>query len=175
MAVDLVNTRRDGQDQLVSRFDLREFLIAQGEPEPIELADTDLISVLVLRSRLRAVFAAETETEAAGLLNELLAESAAVPYLSDHGGVGWHLHMSRPDASWSDSLAAQTATALAQLIGAGGFNRMRTCAAEDCKQVFIEQSRNHSQRFCGQTCATRTRVTAYRARRTDRDDISFPW
>lgn len=164
MAVELVNTFGNGFDRLGDSAALHEFLAANGEPEPFEVDTVDWLDVLALRSRLRPVFEATTEAEAAGLLNELLAESAAAPYLSQHDGVGWHLHVSRPGAGWAEWLASLTATGLAQLLGEGGFDRMLVCAAQDCRLVFVEQARNHSKRFCGPTCATRARVAAYRAR-----------
>jgi predicted RNA-binding Zn ribbon-like protein len=166
IAVDLVNTARDGQDFLVTPYELREFLIACGEPEPVEVTIHDVLDVVALRGKLRAVFAAETESEAAALLNAVLAESATAPYLSHHPKVGWHLHVAREDADWAEWLGALTATGLAELISAGGFDRMRVCAAQGCRRVLLDESRNHSQRFCCSSCATRTRVNAYRARQS---------
>lgn len=165
LAVDLANTLRDGEDLLVSPVDLNRFLVEAGEPEPFEVTQDDVFDIVALRARLRAVFDARTEDEAAVLLNALLAESASAPYLAPHPQVGWHLHVARPDASWGEWLAALTATGLAELISAGGFGRIGVCAAEDCLRVFVDESRNHSQRYCTSTCASRSRVTAYRARR----------
>jgi predicted RNA-binding Zn ribbon-like protein len=165
LAVDLVNTARDGQDFLRTPVDLYAFLLESGEPEPFEVTVADLLDVVELRRRLRQVFMAQTEGEAAKLLNGLLHQSATAPYLSHHDEVGWHLHVSKPDAEWAEWLSALTATGLAQLIGGGRFDRMRVCAADGCNRAFLDESRNHSQRFCCQSCATRTRVNAYRARR----------
>nr|MBA2307838.1 CGNR zinc finger domain-containing protein [Pseudonocardiales bacterium] len=39
------------------------------------------------------------------------------------------------------------------------------CAAEDCRDVLVDLSKNHSRRFCGTSCANRTNVAAYRARK----------
>lgn len=169
LAVDLVNTVRDGKDFLRTPHDLRTFLLESGEPEPVEVNDTDLLEVLELRQRLRRVFTASSEDEAAKVLNEVLHESATAPYLSRHAGVGWHLHVAKPDAEWAEWLSALTATGLAQLLSGGGFDRMRVCAADACERAFVDESRNHTQRFCCQGCATRTRVTAYRARQVPDD------
>ena len=165
LAVDLVNTARDGHDFLVTPHDLHEFLFEHGEPEPFEVSMTDVIDVLALRARLRTAFMASTEDDAARVLNGVLHESATAPYLSRHDETGWHLHVAKPDAKWAEWLAALTATGLAQLLSGGGFDRMRVCAADACDRAFIDESRNHSRRFCCQSCATRTRVNAYRARR----------
>ena len=164
LAVDLVNTARDGRDFLVTPYDLHEFLLESGEPEPFEVTASDVLEVAELRARLRAVFMAPTEGQAAKLLNVVLHESATAPYLSHHDEVGWHLHVAKPDAEWAEWLSALTATGLAQLISGGGFDRMRVCEADGCQRAFVDESRNHSQRFCCQSCATRTRVNAYRAR-----------
>lgn len=165
MAVDLVNSVRDGRDHLIAPYDLHELLTDWGEPEPIEADINDVFDVVALRTRLRKVFAAETENEAAEVLNEVLAESATAPYLSHHDEVGWHLHVAKKDAAWAEWLGALTATGLAELISAGGFDRMLICQSRGCGRVFLDESRNHSQRYCTPACATRTRVNAYRARR----------
>lgn len=164
MAVDLVNSVRDGQDFLVTPYELHEFLAERGEPEPFEVTTMDVIEVTGVRARLRRVFAAQTEDDAVVVLNELLGEFASAPYLTHHAEVGWHLHMAKPGAGWAEWLGALTATGLAGLVSAGGFDRMRVCAAQGCQRAFVDESRNHSQRFCSASCATRTRVNAYRAR-----------
>lgn len=171
LAVDLVNTARDGYDFLCTPHDLRTFLLESGEPEPFEVNDSDVLDVLELRQRLRRVFTASSEDEAARVLNEVLHESATAPYLSRHDEVGWHLHVAKPDAEWAEWLSALTATGLAELLSGGGFGRMRVCAADACERAFIDESRNHTQRFCCQSCATRTRVNAYRARQAPDDDV----
>ena len=42
------------------------------------------------------------------------------------------------------------------------------CQARGCARLFVDQSRNRSRRFCGNTCASRTTVAAYRARQRPR-------
>src|SRR5437660_735676 len=138
LAVDLVNTARDGYDFLVTPYDLHQFLLESGETKPFEVNETDVAEVLELRVRLRNAFMAQTEDEAAKVLNEVLHESATAPYLSRHDEVGWHLHVAKPDAEWAEWLAALTATGLAQLISGGGFDRMRVCAADACNRAFID-------------------------------------
>lgn len=164
LAVDLVNTGNGARDELRAPTELRAFLLAHDEPEPIRVSAADLAAVRRLRSRLAAVFVAESESAAAGLLNALLGESCTAPYLSDHDDTAWHLHFSRTDAPWSEWLASITATGLARLLAEGGFPRLLVCAAEDCTRVLVDESRNHRQRFCSAACATRTRVAAHRRR-----------
>jgi predicted RNA-binding Zn ribbon-like protein len=173
LAVDLVNTARDGHDFMVTPYDLHAFLLESGEPEPFDVNGTDVAEVLELRGRLRRVFMASSEDKAAKVLNEVLHESATAPYLSRHDEVGWHLHVAKPDAEWAEWLSALTATGLAELVSGGGFDRMRVCAADACDRAFIDESRNHSQRFCCQSCATRTRVNAYRARQVPDGEEAF--
>jgi predicted RNA-binding Zn ribbon-like protein len=45
-------------------------------------------------------------------------------------------------------------------------DRLRRCGADDCSDVLVDLSKNHSRLFCGTTCANRTHVAAYRARRS---------
>ncbi|MGH3680930.1 MAG: CGNR zinc finger domain-containing protein [Natronosporangium sp.] len=164
IAVDLVNTHRDGVDRLAGPDDLRRFLLDHAEPEPVSVTDGELTQVRVLRQRLRAVFEAEQDADAAAILNALFADHATRPYLSDHDGTLWHLHVSTMDADWGSSLAALTAIGLAVLVAGHGFDALRRCAAADCEMVFVVTTPGRVRRFCSPACATRTRVSSYRAR-----------
>src|SRR4051795_8305934 len=122
LAVDLVNTRTREPERLNSPAELRTFLLEHGESEPVEVGEQDLADIRAVRERLRPVFHAEAG-EAAQLVNGLLAEYAVRPYLSDHDGTAWHLHVAEPDASWAEWLPAPTPPgggALAAGPGGGG-------------------------------------------------------
>lgn len=164
IATDLVNTRLRGEEQLRGPADLRQFLLDHAEPEPVTVTADDLVQVRALRARLRAVYEADRPGDAAAILNDLLAEHATRPYLTDHGGTPWHLHVTTIDAGWPPALAANSAMALAGVAAGYGFEALRSCAAADCETVFVTRARRRIRRFCSPACATRTRVSAHRAR-----------
>lgn len=163
LAVDLVNTRTNGPERLTSPADLRRFLLDHAEPEPVEVTDADLAEAIGVRERLRPVFHS-TPAEAAAVVNDLLAEHAVRPYLSDHDGAPWHLHIAREDAGWAQWLAATTALGIAVYAAGHGFEALGRCAAVDCERVFANPAERRVRRFCTPTCASRTRVASYRAR-----------
>lgn len=163
LAVDLVNTRTLEPEQLTTPGDVRTFLLEHGESEPITLDDDDLAAVRAVRERIRPVFDA-APGEAAAVLNGLLEEYAVRPYLSDHDGSPWHLHVAKPGATWADWLAATTALGLAGFAAGHGFDALGVCAANDCERVFVNPAERRPRRFCTPTCASRTRVASYRAR-----------
>jgi predicted RNA-binding Zn ribbon-like protein len=121
------------------------------------------------RERLDAIAMAceRGDDEAAiGMLNSLLKETGAIPQIVAHDGRGPHIHVSRPAAPLADRIAAHLAMGLAQLVVAGQGGRMRTCASPTCRNVFVDESRNQSRRYCdSRTCGNRQHVAAYRARR----------
>ncbi|WP_329002552.1 CGNR zinc finger domain-containing protein [Kribbella sp. NBC_00709] len=161
LAVDLVNTRTRDPEKLTSPAAVRAFLLEHGESEPIELGEDDLTAVRAVRERLRPVFHG---AEGPRVLNELLAEYAVRPYLSDHDGSPWHLHVAEPDASWAEWLAATTALGLATFVAGHGFEALGVCAAVDCERVFANPAERRPRRFCTPRCSSRTRVASYRAR-----------
>ena len=165
LAVDLVNTRTREPEKLTSAADLRAFLIEHGESEPITLDDDDLAGARALRERLRPAFHADP-AEAARVLNGVLEEYAVRPYLSDHDGLPWHLHVAKPDASWTEWLAATTALGLATFAAGHGFEALGVCAAVDCERVFANSAERRPRRFCTPRCSSRTRVASYRARQS---------
>jgi predicted RNA-binding Zn ribbon-like protein len=163
LAVDLVNTRTLSPERLTSPAAVREFLLEHGESDPITLDDADLVAVRAVRERIRPVFHADPAT-AARVLNELLEEYAVRPYLSDHDGSPWHLHVAKPGATWAEWLAATSALGLASFVAGHGFKALAVCAAADCEQVFANAAEKRPRRFCTPRCSSRTRVASYRAR-----------
>jgi predicted RNA-binding Zn ribbon-like protein len=168
LAVDLVNTRTLEPEKLTSAAALSRFLLDHGEPVA-EVDEDDLAQVRAVRERIRPVFHSEPR-EAARILNELLAEYAVRPYLSDHDGAPWHLHVAKPEATWAEWLAAATALGLAGFAAGHGFQAIGACAAADCERVFVNPAERRPRRFCTPTCAGRTRVASYRARQSLRNE-----
>ena len=167
LAVALVNTApapRHG-DGLTSPADLRTLLLDHDEPEPVDVDDGDLADALAARTALADVFAAEGDEERiAAALNELLSRTAR-PRLAAHGGTPLHLHVDAPDSTWGGWLAATGAMALALLVADHGVGILGRCAAPDCPHAVLRLGPGPARRFCDSTCASRTRVAAYRARR----------
>lgn len=164
IATDLVNTHRRGDELLRGPADLRRFLLDHAEPEPVDVTQCDLDEIRAVRLRLREVYQAKHPDDAAAVINHLLAEHASRPYLSNHDGNPWHVHVSTMDAGWAQSIAAMSAAALATVAADYGFEALRTCAADDCDTAFVTTSRQRIRRYCSQTCGARTRVSSHRAR-----------
>lgn len=84
-------------------------------------------------------------------------------HLSDHDGQ-WHIHFARDGERAEDWLGRTVAAALAHVAAGDPGVTLGRCAAEGCGKYFVDQSRNRTRRFCGNACASRTTVAAYRAR-----------
>jgi predicted RNA-binding Zn ribbon-like protein len=172
LAADLVNTlqeRASAADGLPDTAALESFLDAHQliPRRPADHADLD--AVRALRPRLLAAWeAAQEPTPLAAIANDLLDESCARPWLTDHDA-GWHLHVTRPDAPLVHRIAAQAGFALADLVRLGETGRLRHCLAPGCRAVLIDLSRNRSRMYCDTgNCGNRQHVAAYRARHTQR-------
>jgi predicted RNA-binding Zn ribbon-like protein len=162
----LVNTVGLDGDTLVMLADLDDFLARSPYSGVIRRTQTELESVRALRPRLRRFWTAASRDEAATLVNEILDEADARPYLTRHDEWDWHLHVTRPDAPLADRIAAEAAMAFLDLIRADALDRLRICAADDCEDVLIDLSKNSSKRYCDTgNCGNRTNVAAYRARK----------
>jgi predicted RNA-binding Zn ribbon-like protein len=162
----LVNTVGLDGDTLVTLADLDDFLARSPYSGVIRRTQTELESVRALRPRLRRFWTAASRDEAATLVNEILDEADARPYLTRHDEWDWHLHVTRPDAPLADRIAAEAAMAFLDLIRADALDRLRICAADDCEDVLIDLSKNSSKRYCDTgNCGNRTNVAAYRARK----------
>ena len=190
LAADLINTRQRGADTLTDVAALEIFLdehhlkhqVAAGRAA----TRADLDAVLNLRERLRGAWQAaagvagvagvaagadvraaarEDVRQVASIANQLLRDSGARPWLSDHDGWDWHLHVTEPAAPPDHRIAAQAGFALADLVRLKETSRLRICDAADCEAVLVDLSKNRSRRYCDTgNCGNREHVAAYRAR-----------
>jgi predicted RNA-binding Zn ribbon-like protein len=168
--VDLLNTAPDEHtpDTLTDVGALRAFVERNAVSGVGTLDAADLAAVRNVREQFGRVFAAPDAHRAAELVNALVAAAGTTPQLTDHDGYDWHIHYFAPGASLADHLAADGGMALAFLVVAGERERLRRCAAPDCRRAFIDLSRNRSRRYCdSRTCGNRLHVAAYRARQRE--------
>jgi predicted RNA-binding Zn ribbon-like protein len=161
----LVNTAARGGEMLSDIGALEVFLDKHGFTGRRDGTAAELRQVRALRPKLRAAWEA-TDTEViVELANRLLRDAHARPWLIDHDGWGWHLHVTEMDAPLVDRLAAEAGMALADIIRSGELDRLRICAAEDCDAVLVDLTRNRSRIYCDTgNCGNRQHVAAYRAR-----------
>lgn len=152
-------------DTLIDLESLQKFIKARviTEVEPPTLADLE--GVHGLRSQLRAAFVAPDDDARKVVINRLLAAAPITPRITDHDGLGMHLHYFAPYSTLPQHLLADCAMALATLVTTGDGNRLRVCAAADCARVMVDRSRNRSRTFCDSgRCANRINAAAYRER-----------
>lgn len=163
LAIHLANTDRDGDPGWAGAF-----LRAHDEwftPETaLDLTPAETRRAGATAELVRAVAVAASQEEVIARLNELLALARPHPYATDHDGE-LHLHFARPDAPVLEQLTTTVAMGLSQVVAQHGWQRLGVCSAEGCDDVYVDTSRNASRRYCSNTCASRSSVAAYRARR----------
>jgi predicted RNA-binding Zn ribbon-like protein len=162
-AATLVNTASD-PDTLRTPDDLSRYLDEQGWYGSRAGDFSELEAVRALRPRLGDLWSLE-EAELVTALNTILTEADALPQLVDHDGLGWHVHAVPQDAPLATRMAVEAAMAFIDVVRAGELDRLKRCAAEDCDDVVVDLSRNHSRRFCESGCGNRENVRAYRNRK----------
>lgn len=164
-AADLVNTKGhpSGREYMGTADEARTFLEDHDFSDVTTVSEEDLAELHRVRARLEGVFFAQDEATASRLINDLLQEYEVRPHLTNHDG-RWHFHYVSEDAPLGRRVATDVAMGLAALIAEFGFDRLGTCSADDCSDVYVDTSRNKSRRYCDDSCSTRKNVAAYRAR-----------
>jgi predicted RNA-binding Zn ribbon-like protein len=162
LAIDLANA------ELEASAAVSDFLHAHGEwfspGTALEISDRDTTALARTARLIRAVAVAGSQEEVIERLNELLGLARPRPYATDHDGE-LHLHYARADASVLEQVTTTVAMGLSQVVVQHGWQRLGVCSAEGCDDVYVDTSRNASRRYCSNTCASRSTVAAYRARR----------
>lgn len=168
--VELLGTAPEcnGDEGLPDLASLHQFVQNTQVSGVSQLAQEDLHAVRATRGRFAEVFRSTSDDAAAELLNSMIAAAGTTPRLSNHDDYDWHMHYFAPGATLAEHVAADGGMALAFLIVAGERERLRHCAAPDCRRPFVDLSRNRSRRYCdSRTCGNRLHVAAYRARQRE--------
>ncbi|MCV3274154.1 CGNR zinc finger domain-containing protein [Roseobacter sinensis] len=142
-------------------------VVAIDPPSVAAVSEKDEDGFVALAKRLRAIFVGIDGghiDEAAELLNTILSEHPATPYLAKEEGV-WHLHHHPSDAAILPMWTAICAEGLARMIGTQNAHRLGICMAENCDRVFADTSKNATRRFCSSACQNRIKTAAFRARK----------
>ena len=163
-ATALVNTAGRGEERLGDIEALDVFFTTFGWTGRFEQTMEELHAVQALRDRLRRVWYAG-EDEVVEIVNTLLREANALPYLVKHDGRPYHLHATPFDAPLVDRMAVEAAMAFIDVVRDGQLSRLRICEYPGCDNVVVDLSKNRSKRFCDSGCGNRAAVTAYRARK----------
>jgi hypothetical protein len=162
LAIDLANAQLEGAEGV------RDFLHGHADwvspGTPLELSDRDAAPLARVSAAVRGVALAGSQPEVVERLNALLARAHPRPYATDHDGE-LHLHYAKPDAPLLEQLTTTVAMGISQVVVQHGWQRLGVCSAEGCDDVYVDTSRNASRRYCSNTCASRSTVAAYRARR----------
>lgn len=170
LAENLVNTHDvtlPEPEYLRGPTDLDRFLSERGLlPEGCSVTREDLRAVRALRDPIRTVFEAKDGLVAARALNGLLEGATLAPLAETRPDDSWHLglRVSR-DLPLPKRVAVEAALGLVEALGRRGLDRLRACAADPCRDVFVDTSRNGSRRYCGPGCANRHNVASFRSRR----------
>jgi predicted RNA-binding Zn ribbon-like protein len=169
LATDLVNTfDMFASDELLnSVLSTSEFAVAH-DFDIASVTSKDLHRLRLARPALRSAILTNDQASAVRTLNELLAAANPRPQLVARASDEWTFRYEDPAASLADRIVAEAAAELLEEIRENGMRRFNTCASSTCEDVFVDQSRNHSRRYCTQNvCGNRESQRAHRARQTD--------
>jgi predicted RNA-binding Zn ribbon-like protein len=125
------------------------------------LTDADLEPVRAVRDRLYRVFA-EADTDAQyGVLNEIFTLYGAQPRL-----IAGPRLAATGGADPVARLAIAAADTLARAVADGAADRLRTCAGDPCRCVYVDRTKANRRRYCCELCNDRMASAAYRSRKS---------
>jgi predicted RNA-binding Zn ribbon-like protein len=170
LAIDLANTLDPylaEPERLSDAEALRRFLGEYGIDAPA--TRHDLERCRALREGLIHVLAAPSAGDLVARLNAIIAEVSTGAALVERADSGWAIALTlRPRRRLDERLAAIAVTELVDLVSTVGPERIRTCNAPPCREIFVDTSRNGRRRYCSRRCANRVNATRHRHRRLRR-------
>ncbi|MGK5682762.1 CGNR zinc finger domain-containing protein [Actinoplanes sp. URMC 104] len=166
--VALANTEpgssRSGEDELATVEQLRALLSRFIYTGRIDYDEQELADVRATRTLLREIWVLDRD-DAVEVVNRMLREARALPFLARHDELDWHLHATSPDAPLAERIRAEMGLAFTDVIRMNEMDRLRVCGADDCDGLVLDLSRNGSKRFCTVRCGNRMNMIAFRERK----------
>jgi predicted RNA-binding Zn ribbon-like protein len=171
LMIELANScgaRPGSPDQLPDVQAVSEFLERHRMLGPNKASPRDVRELHKLRSGIRSVFRAlENQGDEAAVteLNGLLASAHVTPWIHLLSGRRGEIFFAPQEAPLARRVTCDAGLGLAMMM-TDHIDRLRTCAADDCETVFVDESRNRSRRYCSSRCSGRVNVAAFRSRNT---------
>jgi predicted RNA-binding Zn ribbon-like protein len=162
--VQLLNSRPHATPTLPDRLDTADSAveIVRLFAPTADLSQQRLDLVRGLRSDLMAVVEATTTAETDKAWAELSDRVAAVKLRQVFASSGVDL-----EQVGGDDVVGAITLAVAELVNAGQWTRMRICANDICRGVFYDTTRSRTQRWHSyELCGNKSNVAAHRARRS---------
>jgi predicted RNA-binding Zn ribbon-like protein len=148
----------------------RQRLIAEAGRHPSEV-QVVLARAVTLREAIYRLFAAVIRRQSpsgddVSVLNAELALSLVHrSIVANVDGFDWRWEQS---PSSLDAVLWPVSIAAADLLISGERRRLRECASEQCSWLFLDQTRNHSRRWCDMKgCGNQAKVRRYRRRQRE--------
>lgn len=175
LAIDLVNTLDPylaEPERLPDAEALRRFLGEHRVDAPVKR--NDLQRCKALRGRLSHVLTAPSAADLVTRLNAIIAEVAPGAEVVARADRGWALALTpRARSRLDERLAAIAVGELVDLVSTVGPERMKSCDAAPCREIFVDTSRNARRRYCSRRCANRLNATRHRNRQ-ERPSVKRP-
>ena len=149
--VDLVNEYAD-----VTRAVADESDMPYAPLESVDMFGAALSELVALAGVLHWVFA--EPDQAAKLLNRLADQHRLTHRLASDGRLMWMRHPT------SSRTATACTAALIDFIDCHNSDRLGTCNAHACIDVYVDASQAQTRSYCSHQCHSRTRVARWRAR-----------
>ncbi|MGW0192780.1 CGNR zinc finger domain-containing protein [Nonomuraea sp. NPDC003201] len=124
----------------------------------------DLRAVRAVRERLRAVLSCDPPDRTRALAR-WAGELPIRVVVEESDGAPRHRLTAPEGADLAERLAVRSVAELLDLAATGDWERLRLCAADPCKDAFVDHSRPGKRQFCSTRCANRAHAAASRARR----------
>lgn len=163
--INTYDTFLDEPEHLQTPADLDRFLEAHQIKSNILADEADLEAARAIRTRLRDAWNADTLAGVMQMLEPLLSQAYTQVRLGYESSEAIQLEVHpQPGATLIQQLTIYAALGVAAAVEQYGLDRLRACASEPCRDVFIDTSRNRSRRFCSDRCANRYNVAQFRGR-----------
>jgi predicted RNA-binding Zn ribbon-like protein len=175
LMIELANSydaRLASPEQLPDVVAVSEFLQRYRMLGPNIVSQRDVIELHQLRARIRGVFEAADEASAIAELNRLLADAGVTPWIKQTPA-GREIFFAPPDAPLARRVTCDAGLGLAMMM-TDHAERLKICAADDCTNVFVDESRNRSRRWCSDRCSGRANMAAFRSRNRTRSPAHHP-
>ena len=163
----------DGPEALSSPAALRDWLAERRLlATKAAVGQADLSRAVGLREALRALIATNNdcgEDPSAAVVLDDVAVRAGLRLRFDCGGEV----RAEPTAKGVDGALGHIVAAVHAAMTDGSWSRLKACARDRCRWVYVDESRNRSKRWCSmEVCGNREKGEAFRRRHMEHSHLT---
>jgi len=151
-----------GEEILANNTWITDKLEKIGYPISKPLSSSCLKDLLTLRTIILEILSNKDISSKQTIINTYLAKATYTPMIINKDDTT--LNLWKCESNEEDQLISEITQDLVTLFSENIIEHVKTCSNDECKDYFLDNSKNKSKKFCSSKCGNLIKVRRHRAK-----------